>query len=165
MLWNAKISARMAGAIGAMGTEHRAFTVRSETRDGAVMAAIKEGHADGLEHVTVYSLEESTTALDLLPDYVRAEIAAANNPTPGTFSKPGLREDLRAIPSAEAAGWKVTFRNDSWHNGASFDRNGVGVWWSGCWRAKNDGAPFKEAPRLYSTLAEALAAEGGDHVG
>jgi hypothetical protein len=100
------------------------------------------------------------SALDLLPDYVREQIAQANNPTPGQFRPRGLRDDLRAIPQAEAAGWIVTFPDDNWHNGAVFKRNGVSVWWMRCWRAKEDGAPFREEPRKYATLAEALEAEG-----
>ncbi|MCL8382075.1 hypothetical protein [Xanthobacter aminoxidans] len=100
------------------------------------------------------------TALDLLPQYVRDQIEECRNPHPGRFPPHGLREDLRAIPDAEAAGWVVKFPSDHWHNGAQFSRNGVSVWWSSCWRAKRDDAPFRETPRLYSTLAEALAAEG-----
>lgn len=102
------------------------------------------------------------SALEILPQYVRDEIEAARNPKPGTFPHVGLREDLCAIPDAEAAGWLVKFRDGNWHNGAVFSRDGVSVWWSTCWRAKADFAPFGEAPRLYSTLAEALAAEGGE---
>jgi hypothetical protein len=59
------------------------------------------------------------SALDQLPDDVRAEIAAGTK---------RIREDLRIIPDAEAAGWTVTFRDDHWHNAATFERGGVSVW-------------------------------------
>ena len=92
------------------------------------------------------------SALDLLPDYVRAEIASGG--------KRGLREDLRAIPAAEAAGWTANFRDDCWHNGATFKRGTVAVWWSRCWRARDYADDFPAVPvRLYATLAEALDAE------
>lgn len=95
-------------------------------------------------------------ALSLVPDYVCKEIEAALNPVPGKFPPVGLREDLLAIASAEAAGWTVKFRNNHWHNFAIFTRNGISVWWSGCWRVKEDDAPFEQQPRLYGTLAKAL---------
>lgn len=67
------------------------------------------------------------SALELLPDYVKAKIASKDHP---------LRDDLRIIPEAEAAGWTVTFRNDAWHNPASFDQDGVAVWSTGYdWRS------------------------------
>lgn len=100
------------------------------------------------------------SALVLLPQSVRDQIEECRNPRPGHFPPSGLREDLRAIPEAEAAGWSVRFRDGNWHNGAEFSRDGVSVWWSRCWRAKRDDAPFREEPRLYATLADALAAEG-----
>jgi hypothetical protein len=42
-----------------------------------------------------------------------------------------LRDDLVIIPEAEAAGWKVSFRNNNWHNGAMFDRDGITIWPTG----------------------------------
>lgn len=101
------------------------------------------------------------SALDLVPADTRALIEAANNPTPGTFPPRGIREDLRAIASAEAAGWLVKFRNDHWHNGATFERGSLVIWWSQCWRARDYADDFPAVPvRLYTTVAEALAAEG-----
>lgn len=99
------------------------------------------------------------TALNLLPDYVREKIKRVNDPA--CKSPPSIRDDLAAIPAAEAAGWSVKFIANHWHNGTMFSRNGVTVWWSGCWRAKTDAAPFWERVRTYPTLADALAAEGG----
>lgn len=67
------------------------------------------------------------SALDLLPDFVRVQI---------THKDPRLRDDLRLIPEAEATGWKVSFRNDSWHNAAMFAKDGVHVWSTGYdWRS------------------------------
>jgi hypothetical protein len=58
------------------------------------------------------------TALDLLPQDTRDAIANG---------KP-IRDDLRVIPAAEAAGWKVSFRDDNWHNAADFYRGLTVVW-------------------------------------
>lgn len=41
---------------------------------------------------------------------------------------PRIRDDLRIIPEAEAAGWAVSFRDGSWHNPAQFKRDGASVW-------------------------------------
>ena len=60
------------------------------------------------------------SALDHLPADIADEIRAG-------VKKP-MRDDLKAIPQAEEAGWTVRFRNDNWHNGATFERDGVHIW-------------------------------------
>lgn len=62
------------------------------------------------------------SALDLIPAETRAEIRAKD---------PRIRDDLRMISEAEAAGWTVSFPNDHWHNAAIFTRGDVTVWSTG----------------------------------
>ena len=91
-----------------------------------------------------------TSAMDLIPQHVRDTIAAPVAPS-------HFREDLRCVPAAEAAGWRVAFRNGHWHNSATFTRNGVSVWWAGTWRRMADGAPYPAVkPELFKTCAAAL---------
>jgi hypothetical protein len=59
------------------------------------------------------------SALDLLPENTRVEIARGNS---------CIRADLRMIQEAEAEGWRVTFRDGHWHNSAMFKRDKVTVW-------------------------------------
>lgn len=89
------------------------------------------------------------SAMHLLPEYVCQEIAD---------KKPGLRDDLLAIPAAEAAGWVVTFRNDHWHNAARFERGDATVWGTGRdWRRAVPVDGQYGPPAVFATLAEALA--------
>ena len=89
-----------------------------------------------------------TSAMDLLPDYLKAQI---------TSRKGGLRDDLLAIPAAEAEGWKVTFRNDHWHNSASFERNGLHVWYIGpAWQTAYLIDGRYQHHKRFRSLAEAL---------
>lgn len=102
------------------------------------------------------------SALDLLPGYVRDRIAAKDDPH--------LRADLLVIPEAEAAGWVATFRNNSWHNGAGFQRGNTYVWsasagWrrntveqeaDGIWRFTRTPETF---PDTLAGLREALGLE------
>ena len=93
------------------------------------------------------------SALDLLPQEVQNHIRART---------PRLRDDLLAIPDAEAVGWKVTFRNDHWHNSAIFEKDDKTVWSTGRdWRAATFTGGRYGVPRVYYTLAEALRKEGG----
>ena len=62
------------------------------------------------------------SAMEMLPDDTQTAIIQQNL---------NIREDLRIIPDAEAAGWIVTFREDHWHNPATFRRNDITVWATG----------------------------------
>lgn len=94
------------------------------------------------------------SAMDLLPNHVRADIAKGSG---------RLRSDLLVIPEAEAAGWAVSFRNDHWHNGASFVRGDVTVWGTGRdWRrraglALDENHKFR-APEVFPDSIEGLRA-------
>lgn len=57
--------------------------------------------------------------IDTLPPDTQAKIRAGDQ---------NIRDDLRVLPEAEAAGWTVEFRNNNWHNAASFKRGDVCVW-------------------------------------
>jgi hypothetical protein len=57
--------------------------------------------------------------IDTLPPDTRAKIRRGDR---------GIRDDLRILPEAEAAGWTVEFRNNHWHNAASFKRGDLCVW-------------------------------------
>mgnify|MGYP001769811204 CR=1 FL=1 len=61
------------------------------------------------------------SALDLVPAYVRDALLAPPIPQ-------RLRDDLRIIPRAEAAGWSVRFPNDNWSNAAQFQNGDAHVW-------------------------------------
>jgi hypothetical protein len=92
------------------------------------------------------------SALDLLPEYVVKDIRAKSR---------RIRDDLLAIPDAEEAGWKVTFRNDHWHNAATFQKGVKTIWSTGRdWRASTFADGRYGVPRPYRTLAEALRHEG-----
>lgn len=51
--WRASIAARKAGAIGTLDAEKRTYTLPAMNVSAARDEAIRLGHADGLEHVTV----------------------------------------------------------------------------------------------------------------
>lgn len=89
------------------------------------------------------------SALDLLPLYVRENIRSGDGRT---------REDLRAIPAAEKAGWVVVFRDNHWHNSAEFVHGPLHVWYaSKGWRsAVVRGGRFADR-EWHTSLADALA--------
>jgi hypothetical protein len=91
------------------------------------------------------------SALNLLPGYVVDEIK----------EKKKIRDDLLAIPDAEAAGWEVSFRNDHWHNPATFTKGGITVWSTGRdWRASTFADGRFGVPRIYySSLVDVLRRE------
>lgn len=91
------------------------------------------------------------SALDQLPPGLKARILSQER---------YLRDDLLAIPAAEAAGWTVEFRNNSWHNGATFKKGRTVVWSTGRdWRfAARQGNGYLTKPQVFANLAEALAA-------
>lgn len=93
------------------------------------------------------------SAIDLLPNFVVKRIKAKSS---------RIRDDLLAIPDAEAAGWKVKFRNDHWHNAARFEMGDKTVWSTGRdWRGATLADGRYGPPRPYGTLEEALRQEGG----
>jgi hypothetical protein len=109
------------------------------------------------------------TVLDLLPHDIRFKVMEAYEARPtNPFPPKGLREDLRLIPVAEAAGWRVTFRDDNWNNSASFQLGTVHVWLAVTpgtyaalhWRAADlIGGRYRNHRWHFGTLAEALEKE------
>jgi hypothetical protein len=90
--------------------------------------------------------------MDRLPAYVVAEVARGDT---------RLREDLRLISYAESTGWRVAFRNDSWHNAAHFTKGVWCVWYApnfaaSGWRSacSNNGRYQNHMP--HKTLLAAL---------
>lgn len=70
-----------------------------------------------------------------------------------------LRDDLLIIPEAEAAGWVISFRNNSWHNGADFDRDGITVWSTGRdWRRAGVVNGLTSIPEVFPSSMEGLRA-------
>lgn len=89
------------------------------------------------------------TAMDLIPEHVREKIVARDD----------IREDLLAIPEAEADGWIVTFKNGSWANPATFSKPEVVVWSTGRdWRRArvNPSTARQHPPEVFPTLKDAL---------
>jgi hypothetical protein len=82
-----------------------------------IVAALRRARAAGRGRLSI---------LPSLPEYVRESIAR---------NDASIRDDLRVIPAAEAAGWRVSFLNGSWHNAATFERGRDAVWCYGpAWR-------------------------------
>ena len=101
------------------------------------------------------------TAFDMLPAYL---VQALIEPPP--FGASPLREDLKAIRPAEKAGWYVTFRNNSWHNSAEFQKGDTHVWYAtdrygrSAWRiAELLEGRFRNHRWHEGTLLEALGIE------
>lgn len=91
------------------------------------------------------------TAMNLIPAYVREQIAAG---------KEGLRADLLAIPQAEADGWRVTFRDNSWANPAHFAQRDAVVWQASTgWKRSrlNPSTGRFHPPETFPTVGDALA--------
>ncbi len=90
------------------------------------------------------------TALDLLPHNVRKALKARD---------PELREDLRAIPGAEADGWVVSFREGAWGHPAEFRKDDVLVWRARTgWKRARVTRQGRHMPaEVFPTLADALA--------
>lgn len=107
------------------------------------------------------------SALDLLPEYLRVRITTGRYPDdcpPGDrIPHNQIRADLAMIPAAEASGWRVEFRNNHWHNSASFTRGAVHVWYtSRGWRAADLVNGLFCNHRDYPSLMAALDAETGN---
>ena len=101
------------------------------------------------------------TAFDMLPAYLVEELI-----NPPKFGARELREDLKAIRAAEKAGWYVTFKNDSWHNSASFQKGDTHIWYAtdrygrGAWRiAELQDGYFRNHRWHTGPLLEALGIE------
>ena len=89
--------------------------------------------------------------IETLPNYIQEEIQEQVKT---------LRNDLLAIPQAEADGWVVSFKKNSWHNPASFEKNGVSVWLTSIgWKAADLVDGYYKNHRTYESLTDAL--EGG----
>lgn len=92
--------------------------------------------------------------LDKLPGYVQDQVRQQVRP---------MREDLLIIPEAEAAGWVGSFRNESWHNAATFVRGSEHVWATGRdWRRATLSPENRfEKPTVFSAERGALRAALG----